>query len=82
MFNEIIFFVTRNFFSIGFQNIRNDKASAKGKETIGDSPSTLASSRCNSKYFGDIVRELDESKKKIIRDHGFGILLEYDGAMH
>jgi len=23
---------------------------------------------------------LDEFKKKIIRDHGFGILLEYDGC--
>ena len=36
---------------------------------------------CNNKYFGQIIRdELDERKKSIIRDHGFGILLEYDGC--
>ena len=38
-------------------------------------------SRFNSKYFGEkIIAKLDERKKKIIRHHGFGILLEYDGC--
>ena len=36
---------------------------------------------CNNKYFGQIIRdELDERKKNIIRDHRFGIFLEYDGC--
>jgi hypothetical protein len=31
-------------------------------------------------YFAEVVKKMDEHKKRVIRDHGFGILLEYDGC--
>ena len=63
-----------------FQNLRDVKGIGKEKSTADESSSAKAGSRCNNKYFGEKIRELDECKKKIIRDHGFGILLEYDGC--
>ena len=80
MFSELmISFITKNFFFIGFLNTRDVKGTVKGKSTAGESSSGKAGSRCNNKYFGHKIRELDERKEKIIRDHGFGILLGYDG---
>lgn len=52
----------------------------KGKSSGAASTSDRPGSRFNSKYFGEkIIANLDERKRKIIQDRGFGILLEYDG---
>ncbi|XP_066382594.1 uncharacterized protein [Miscanthus floridulus] len=59
---------------------RTIRGRGKGKSSAAASTSERASSRFNSKYFGEIIMKLDERKKKIIRDHGFGTLLEYDGC--
>ena len=81
MFSEfMISFITRNLFH-RFQNIRNVKAAGKEKSTVGNSTSGTAGSRWNNRYFGGIIRKLDDRKKNIIREHGFGILLEYDGCL-
>jgi len=82
MFSELMnsFIIENLFFSLVFKNTRDVKGTVKGKSTADESSSGKAGSRCNSKYFGHKIRELDERKKKIIRDHGFGILLEYDGC--
>ena len=68
------------FFCIGFQINRTVRGRGKGKSSAAASTSERASSRFNSKYFGEIIVKLDERKKKIIWDQGFGILLEYDGC--
>ena len=68
------------FFCIGFQINRTVRDRGKGKSSVAASTSERASSRLNSKYFGEIIVKLDERKKKIIWDQGFGILLEYDGC--
>jgi len=68
------------FFCIGFQINRTVRGRGKGKSSAAASTSERASSRFNSKYFGEIIVKLDERKKKIIRDQGFGTLLEYDGC--
>ena len=81
MFSEfMISFITRNLFH-RFQNIRNVKAAGKEKSTVGNSTSGTAGSRWNNRYFGGIIRKLDDRKKNIIREHGFRILLEYDGCL-
>jgi len=68
------------FFCIGFQINRTARGRGKGKSSAAASTSERASSRFNSKYFEEIIIKLDERKKKIIWDQGFGILLEYDGC--
>ena len=81
MFSEfMISFITRNLFH-RFQNIRNVKATDKEKSTVGNSTSGTAGSMWNNRYFGGIIRKLDDHKKNIIREHGFRILLEYDGCL-
>jgi len=53
---------------------------SRGKSSGAANTTERASSRFNSRYFGEIVAKLDDRKKKIIQDHDFGILLEYDGC--
>lgn len=64
------------------KNPRDVKGTGKGKSTAiaAESSSAKAGSRCSNKYFGEKISKLDERKRNIIRDHGFGILLEYDGC--
>ena len=52
----------------------------RGRATGTGSTSERAGSRFNSKYFGEIIAQLDDRKKDIVRDRGFGILLQYDGC--
>ena len=53
----------------------------KGKSVGAVGTSGKAYSRFNCKYFGrDIVGKLDERKKNIIKQRGFGRLLKYDGC--
>jgi len=47
----------------------------RGRATGTGSTSERAGSRFNSKYFGEIIAQLDDRKKDIVRDRGFGILL-------
>ena len=77
MFSELMnsFIIEKLFFSLVFKNTRDVKGTVKGKSTTGESSSGKLGSRCNNKYFGHKIRELDEHKKKIIRDHGFGSCL-------
>jgi len=68
------------FFCIGFQINRTIRGRGKRKSSAAASTLERASSRFNSKYFEEIIVKLDEHKKKIVQDQGFGILLEYDGC--
>ena len=52
----------------------------RGRATGTGSTSERAGSRFYSKYFGEIIAQLDDRKKDIVRDRGFGILLQYDGC--
>ena len=51
------------FFCIGFQINRTVRGRGKGKSSAAASTSERASSRFNSKYFGEIIVKLDERKK-------------------
>ncbi|XP_066327248.1 uncharacterized protein [Miscanthus floridulus] len=54
---------------------RSVRGRGRGRATSTRSTSERAGSRFNSKYFGEIIAQLDDRKKDIVRDHGFGILL-------
>lgn len=68
------------YFVLVFQKSRHVQGKGKGKSFAGESSSSVPSSRCNNTYFGEIVHALDDRKKDIIRERGFGILLEYNGC--
>jgi len=54
----------------------------RGRATGTGSTSERAGSRFNSKYFGEIIAQLDDRKKDIVRDRGFGILLSMMVVRH
>lgn len=67
------------------QSPRNLRSRAQAKPSAAAGPSgkkkEKVGSRFNSKYFAnDIIAKLDDRKRKIITDYGFGVLLEFDGC--